>query len=241
VSFFRKDVAEIGSIIHKEFQVHEVIHTQDTQAVDRFGYRDDKYIISIKEDWLKSPVYRGLEFHNLKAEVQVRSILTHAGAELSHKLIYKKTEGLPEEIVRKISRASALLEELDETFDDLRSKKEDYQNEIRQKATATPDYWKTLPLNADSLQALLDHYYPDRGKSDSDIEILLNDLNTTKMNMEKLVQVMEDSKEQMCAFEDENLINGPRLSQRDAANFACLSNPNWWEFVIRRISENGEL
>jgi putative GTP pyrophosphokinase len=241
VAFFRQDVNEISSIILKEFDIHEVVQTEETQEVDRFGYRDDKYVVSVKEDWLKSPIYRGLRLHDLIAEIQVRSILTHAWAELSHKLVYKRTEGLPKAIVRDINRSSALLEELDAKFDDLRGKKEAYQAEIKQKAEATPDYWKNLPLNADSVQALLDHYYPDREKSDSDVGILLQDLHATKMTMEELVQTLEGSKDEVCAFEDQNLVGGQRLTQRAAANYACLSNQKWWDRALRRMQEKGSL
>jgi putative GTP pyrophosphokinase len=238
VTFFEKDVDEIASIIQKEFMVHETVHTKDTQEVDRFGYRDDKYIVSVMEDWLRSPIYRGLELHNLKAEIQVRSILTHAWAELSHKLVYKKTEGLPDDIVREISRASALLEELDKKFDNLRLRKESYQIEILQKARTTPEYWKSLPLNADTLQAFLNQFFSNRRTNDFALGSFLEELFDIGIKMEDLVENIEKAEDEVQRVESTNHMSVGYYSQIDALRIALLGKDlRWMKRELERIWE----
>ena len=60
---------------------------------DRFGYRSRHFIVSVNREWLKAPNYRGLS--GLKAEIQVRTILMHAWADVEYKLAYKKRNMFP--------------------------------------------------------------------------------------------------------------------------------------------------
>lgn len=235
IAFFPKDVVEIGSIIRKEFKVHEVVSTKDAREVDRFGYRDDKYIVSIKEDWLKSPIYRNLELHSLKAEIQVRTILAHAWAELSHKLVYKKKEDVPEELVRDLNRASAALEELDEKFELLSQRKEAHLKEIAQMAT-TPDYWRHLPLNPDTLQSLLNQYFPNRRREDLSLGFFLQELLHVGLTMADLVESIQTSNAKVEEFEKS--FPKFRFSQIETLRRTLQdSNDKWFEHEIERAQD----
>ena len=59
-------------------------------------------------------------FANIKAEIQVRTILQHAWAAIDHELTYKKTEEAPKNLRRRLFRLSALLELADDEFSNLR-------------------------------------------------------------------------------------------------------------------------
>ncbi|RZB28679.1 MAG: hypothetical protein AEth_01939 [Candidatus Argoarchaeum ethanivorans] len=118
VCFYQSDMEKISQLIHSEFDVKEYSNKAVSSELDKFGYRSDHFILTIKKDWLKAPNYRGLD--GLKAEVQVRTILMHAWANLSHELAFKK-EDLPDEYMRILYRLSALFEMADDQFDHLRN------------------------------------------------------------------------------------------------------------------------
>lgn len=119
ICFYQSDMEKIYQLINSEFDVKEYSNKTDSFELDKFGYRSDHYILTIKKDWLKAPNYRGLD--GLKAEVQVRTILMHAWANLSHELAYKKKEYLPDEYMRILYRLSAIFETADVEFDNVRN------------------------------------------------------------------------------------------------------------------------
>lgn len=119
ICFYQSDMKKISQLIHSEFDVKEYSNKAVSFELDKFGYRTDSFILTIKKDWLKTPTYRGLD--DLKAEVQVRTILMHAWANLSHELAYKKKEYLHKEYLRKLNQLSALFEMADDEFDILRN------------------------------------------------------------------------------------------------------------------------
>ncbi len=145
VDFLRSDLNRIGSLIAREFEVHNVQDKEDDLDADRFGYRSHHYIISVKPEWLHSPEYRGLG--DLRAEVQLRSILMHAWAELSRKFSYTEKNDVPEQL-RHINELSAMLENIDNQFDVIKSEKMEYQRSIPRALESG----RPIPVNADSLQ-----------------------------------------------------------------------------------------
>jgi putative GTP pyrophosphokinase len=87
---YTSDLDSIAEIIKSEFDVSESVDKADLLEPDKFGYRSHHYIIRLKKSWLEAPNYRGLA--NLKAEIQARTILMHAWADIQHKLVYKKND-----------------------------------------------------------------------------------------------------------------------------------------------------
>ena len=54
--------------------------------------------------------------HNLLLEIQVRTILQHAWASISHQTLYKYEEIMAESTIRRLARLAGILEEVDEAF-----------------------------------------------------------------------------------------------------------------------------
>jgi putative GTP pyrophosphokinase len=176
IAFYPTDLIQIEHIILSEFQVDEAVDKSDELGSNRFGYRSNHYIIKLKQEWTGAPNYRGL--NEMRAEIQVRTNLMHAWANLSHALSYKSPEQVPEEFQRRIYQLSALFELADQEFDRLRKEKLDYQRAVR-KAADSPTHEPFAigqPLNVDSLQAFLDVHAPDRSRSASDTEYLLSEM-----------------------------------------------------------------
>lgn len=68
-------------------------------------------------------------------EIQIRTLLQHAYAEISHGACYKPkhkvTQGTQRRIERSLAKSSALIEATDEVFADLAAKLEDYYKTVR--------------------------------------------------------------------------------------------------------------
>jgi putative GTP pyrophosphokinase len=166
ICYYNEDLALIDEIIKTQFSVISHSNKHQELEADQFGYTSNHYIIKLKSEWLQTPNYRGLE--DLKVEIQVRTILMHAWAAISHKLLYKRQEDIPKEFKRKLNRLSALIELADEQFDDIKNIKIEYQsNFVVSESTS---------INADSFLALMHKYFPERNTSDSQIPSILAEL-----------------------------------------------------------------
>lgn len=88
---------------------------RDRLRVEQFGYRSDHYIVQL-------PDREAIAFSGLRAEIQIRTILQHAWAEIEHdELGYHADSIVPAEVRRKLARAAAILEGVDEEFRELRT------------------------------------------------------------------------------------------------------------------------
>lgn len=81
-----------------------------------FGYRSIHYIVQFKKDdpggyFIKTPIPK--EIYQLKAEIQVRTLLEHSWADFSHSISYKKSFLMPDKWTREMAKIAALIEESD--------------------------------------------------------------------------------------------------------------------------------
>ena len=119
IVYYPDEIEQVVSIIDDEFDVQTSENKSQILELDKFGYRSFHNIVTIPENWTQTPNYRGLS--GLKCEIQVRTLLMHAWAEIEHKLQYKNEESVPSELRRKLFRLSAKFEEADEQFQELRN------------------------------------------------------------------------------------------------------------------------
>jgi putative GTP pyrophosphokinase len=175
ICYYPSDLDKISELIKSEFEVLESTDKADLLEPDRFGYRSLHFIVTIKKEWLKAPNYRGLD--GLKAEIQVRTILMHAWADVEHKLAYKRKEHVPPQLRRRLSQLSALFEVADQHLDSLREEREKYkQLFIYDKEKKVVAFDASKGLNVDNLQAVLDYHFPDRERIEQDTARLLDEL-----------------------------------------------------------------
>ncbi len=108
------EVAEIGKIIREHFDIDEE-NTYDTlskMGVDQFGYRSVHYIVKLGGRPIGMPPVPD----GLRAEIQVRTIVQHAWADIGHDRLYKGTCEVSDYWKRESNRVAALLEAADEEF-----------------------------------------------------------------------------------------------------------------------------
>ena len=199
ICYYQSDVNKIAEIISNEFEVLENQDKEQLLEADQFGYRSTHFIVKIKKGWLQAPNYRGLE--NLKAEIQIRTVLMHAWAEIEHKLAYKKKAHIPDKFKRKLSRISAKLEEADEQFEELRNAVTSYKEDIVEKVQDKSHDTKDIELNLDSLQAFLDTNFPDRDKDIAKTVILVDEFLAFNIGMQEFITSYEQVKNYLAEIE----------------------------------------
>ncbi|MCX6822906.1 MAG: hypothetical protein NTX91_02820 [candidate division SR1 bacterium] len=150
-ALFESDVDKISSILSRNLIVdHDnSIDKRTLIDADRFGYASLHLIVSLPENYDKT---KYLKFSGMKAEIQIRSILQHARAEIEHGLGYKNNLNVPYEMRRRFSRIASLLEIADEEFDKIKQDLQTYSLDIDKHIK---DNSKSTPLNFISLKALI--------------------------------------------------------------------------------------
>jgi ppGpp synthetase/RelA/SpoT-type nucleotidyltranferase len=126
ITHIEDEVDKIGDLIQREFVVDGANSVDKRQALDpdRFGYLSLHYVCSFDES--RTRLAENRRFSGLKFEVQVRSILQHAWAEIEHDLGYKAGSVIPAAMRRRFSRLAGLLEIADNEFMRLRDELDTY-------------------------------------------------------------------------------------------------------------------
>lgn len=138
ITHIEDEVDKVGELIRREFVIdpQNSIDKRLTLDPDRFGYLSLHFICKFSEQ--RTMVAENRRFCDLKFEVQIRSILQHAWAEIEHDLGYKAGSTIPTAIRRRFSRLAGLLEIADDEFRRLR-------DELSAYAQSVPGIIKTSP------------------------------------------------------------------------------------------------
>lgn len=126
ICYFSAQVDEAAEVIQKIFNV-DVARSCDKRVIispTTFGYLSLHNICSLKKD----DGYPE-ELTKLKFEIQLRTILQHAWAEIEHDLGYKTPLEIPRKVRREFSRVAGLLEVADDSFDHIRTELDQYERE----------------------------------------------------------------------------------------------------------------
>ena len=86
ITYFLNDVDRASEIIKNEFEIdwENSVDKGAQLAPDRFGYLSRHYVAKLPESRLRLTEYK--QFGDCKFEVQIRTILQHAWAEIEHDL-----------------------------------------------------------------------------------------------------------------------------------------------------------
>ncbi len=190
VCYYQSDIDKINTIIKDEFNIIEDKNKTAELENDKFGYRSYHFIATIKKEWECTPTFKGLS--NYKFEIQVRTILMHAWASISHKLQYKHENDIAPKLKRDLSKLSALVELADEQFDKVRQEKNDYILTLIDSSKEESAFVVNVDLNLDSLQAFLDFYFSERKQLGT--ESLLEDLREFKIDLKTLKEYVDKCK-----------------------------------------------
>jgi hypothetical protein len=93
----------------------------------------------------------------MRFEIQIRTILQEAWAEIEHQLVYKGEGSAPDDIRRQITRVSALLEVADKEFQEVYARRNVYSQKLK---TANISVLRDESVNVDSIIELIRRKYP---------------------------------------------------------------------------------
>lgn len=151
-TYFSDEVDQIAELIFNEFDIdHEnSIDKRKSQEPDRFGYMSLHLVASYSDDRTRLQEYSS--FKGIKFEIQIRSILQHAWAEIEHDIGYKSTRQVPDQLKRRFSRLSGLLELADEEFLAIKNSLLDYKEGLPEKVNSSPEQ---VSLDLSSLESFV--------------------------------------------------------------------------------------
>jgi ppGpp synthetase/RelA/SpoT-type nucleotidyltranferase len=152
ITFFPDEVDSVADVVQNEFAV-DLENSVDKRALldpDRFGYLSLHYVASLNE--ARANLTEHTRFSGRKFEIQIRSILQHAWAEIEHDLGYQTPGSIPDSVRRHFSRVAGLLETADDDFRQIRAEVEAYQATVGSEISQAPD---DVPINRDSVVAFI--------------------------------------------------------------------------------------
>ncbi|WP_433609570.1 GTP pyrophosphokinase [Dactylosporangium sp. CA-139114] len=139
ITYFSDDVDRVGEIIEREFDVDRQNSVDKRQLLEakEFGYLSLHYVLSLDIKRAMLPEYH--KYAGRPFELQIRSTLQHAWAEIEHDLGYKYPHSLPAEIRRRFARIAGLLESADSDFVHLRDQVGVIEQHAFREATDHPE------------------------------------------------------------------------------------------------------
>lgn len=137
VCAFLEDITTVENQIKNKYDVREIEHKGSLQNVREFGYESTHILIAIPENYLNFENSADSRIKNLPlpdnlvCEIQIRTILQDAWAEVEHELIYK-TEFTPFDapLRRKMASVNASLNLADIIFQEIRDYQTKFQREV---------------------------------------------------------------------------------------------------------------
>ena len=120
ITFYIDDVDKVASAVERLFKVdwENSVDKRRLHQIDSFGYLSLHYICSTE----------GFPY---RFEIQMRTLLQHAWANMNHDTGYKSGVEVPREYLRNMNRLAGMLELADEQFSIIRNDLTDYRRRVQ--------------------------------------------------------------------------------------------------------------
>lgn len=161
ITFFVQDISRVRSIVEREFDVLEgVDRSSFKRPGGRLGYESFHFVVKLNRARRSLAEYK--PYASLVIEIQVRTILQHAWAEVEHDIRYKRLEDLPEEVSRRFMALAGMIEVADREFQAIA----DYNEQLEAAAAISIDTGKyaEAELTTNALKRYLDRQYAPDGR-----------------------------------------------------------------------------
>lgn len=180
ITFFENDIENVLKIIKECFDISEENSSNKTDSLstDKIGYRSHHFVAKLGKNRSSSPEYADIS--DLYFEIQVRTVLQHAWAVISHDRPYKFDQKLPTNIQRKLNLFAGLLEIADNGFVEVLKDIEEYTKSVSEKIQSN----QNLEINTITLTNFIDKWAKENSihlqeineKSHAHIEDLIHEL-----------------------------------------------------------------
>jgi ppGpp synthetase/RelA/SpoT-type nucleotidyltranferase len=236
VTYHRDDVPLVVNALTNAFQIswRKSINKYEELDAIEFGYTSTHLIVRTKGSWSTSPEYSALK--DKWFEIQVRSILEHAWAEIEHEVVYKSGIVYPDYVKRRFARVAGAIEILEAEFLSLRNEQDTLVEGYKRLYTSKKDL--SAKLDSARLVAFLECERPDsagwRSAARSGKPFAPHSDNLCTKALEKVgirtgreLLIALTSKQFMKAekkFSEENRISEPPSHLTTARLIVCLRN-----------------
>jgi putative GTP pyrophosphokinase len=159
ITYYEDDCKKVEALIRNEFDIfdEEMRHTAEFLEDDRFGYLSRHYIVRLGD--ARRQLGEWKRFEDLKAEIQVRTVIQHAWSAVEHALQYKAETQNPSRLRRRLFRIAGLFELADEEFVAIR----DEQDRIKREASEKLDMGnEDIPLEISTLREFVSRWSEDK-------------------------------------------------------------------------------
>lgn len=131
ITYFPSQAIKIAEVLRKTFAIDEENSTDkaDDLGDSRVGYQSLHLVCTLGKERQNLPEYSAIS--EFKFEIQIRTILQHAWAELAHDGSYKFSGELPPRLKRKLNLQAGVLELVDEQMEELSSSIKTYEKELK--------------------------------------------------------------------------------------------------------------
>jgi putative GTP pyrophosphokinase len=166
IGYVLTDVEKICGIIRNLFEVTQQGFEDKSEilGIDRVGYRSQHFNALFTKERTALSDYR--RFEGMSFEIQVRTVLQHAWAEIEHDRNYKFSGILPKEIQRKFHLLAGTLELIDNEFERIAQGIDKYSQEVSNRTRIGE---LDISINSTSLKQYLTEKFADIPKMNMDI------------------------------------------------------------------------
>ena len=143
ITFYIDDVDKVASAVERLFEIDwdNTVDKRKIHEIDSFGYLSLHYICSIP----------GFPY---RFEIQMRTLLQHAWANMDHDTGYKSGVEIPKRYLRNMSRLAGMLELVDDEFSKIRIELTDYRRRVQ--ALVRSGNLDEVPIDGDTFRSYLD-------------------------------------------------------------------------------------
>ncbi|MFV5492409.1 RelA/SpoT domain-containing protein [Acinetobacter sp. ASP199] len=180
ITLIEADVQKVCDLITAMFNVHKAdsVNKSEKLGEEKVGYRSVHFVCDVGKNREKLPefsAYKGLCF-----EIQVRTALEHAWAEIEHDRGYKLGGKLPSYLNRRFKLLSGLLESADLEFNRLTVEIEEYAKQVNENINKDILNYELTNIG---LKKLFQNKYKSLKFQDYELEASIGNILISELNL----------------------------------------------------------
>ena len=143
ITFYIDDVDKVASAVERLFDIdwENSVDKRKIHEIDSFGYLSLHYICKVPD-------------FPYRFEIQMRTLLQHAWANMDHDTGYKSGVEIPKRYIRNMSRLAGMLELVDDEFSKIRIELTDYRRRVQ--ALVRSGNLDEVPIDGDTFRSYLE-------------------------------------------------------------------------------------